>query len=133
MRIVPFRKVANLAHSHTRSASACVADVRMAIASSSPVPLCIRTYAESVGLLGRSEGARVPAHLLPGYTTNPVPLLFTPRSSCNDRPHVPCRGSGQSLDIERAALTEAGVPAILKQQALRSQRLEAHGAFVGRF
>ena len=89
VRIVPFRKIANLAHSHTRSASACVADVRMAIASSSPVPLCIRTYAESVGLLGRSEGARVPAHLLPGY---PIPLLFTPRSSCNDRPHVPsCR------------------------------------------
>ena len=48
--IVPFRKIANLAHSHTRSASACAADVRMAIASSSPVPLCIRTYAESVGL-----------------------------------------------------------------------------------
>ena len=115
----------------------CAADVRMAIASH-PRPLArslvysfIRTYAESVGLLGRSEGARSPAHLLPGYTTNPFPFCSHPD------PHATiahmCHAERAVLDIERAALTEASVPAILKQQALRSQRLEAHGAFIGRF
>ena len=33
------------------------ADVRMAIASSSPVPLCNQAYAQSVGLLGSRAGA----------------------------------------------------------------------------
>ena len=88
----------------------------MAIASSSPVPLCIRTYAESVGLLGRSEGARVPAHLLPGY---PIPLLFTPRSSCNDRPHVPCRAGSAR---HRASETSKDPTRRVRRPTRRSDR-----------
>ena len=98
----------------------------MAIASSPPGPLCIRSYAERASLLGQSDG------LAFSYTSH-RPRPHTQILMQNDRPHCAMLAVRAVLDIERAALTEASVPAILKQQALRPQRLEADGALLGRF